>query len=83
MVPIGLLHSPEIVTQQVKFAPGAYFGLAQPSGLPGLDGRVRPARPLRHRLLVADVQRRQSFYETGANTFIVKNETRMPTRSTP
>jgi len=26
MTPIGLLHSPEIVVQQAKFAPGAYSG---------------------------------------------------------
>ena len=58
MVPVGLLHSPEVVTQQAKFAPGAYSGWHSPSRLPDRDGRVGPGRPVRHRLLVGDVHRR-------------------------
>jgi quercetin dioxygenase-like cupin family protein len=75
MIPVGLLHSPEIVTQQAKFAPGAASGW---HGHPGyliatvLSGQlVRYGTDCSSQTFTAG----QSFYETGANTFIVKNET--------
>jgi hypothetical protein len=75
MVPIGLLHSPEIVTQQVKFAPGAFSGWHSHPGYlisTVLSGQlVRYGTDCSSQTFTAG----QSFYETGANTFIVKNET--------
>jgi hypothetical protein len=75
MVPIALLHSPEIVTQQVKFAPGAYSGWHSHPGY--LVSTVVSGQLVRYG---TDCSSQtfgpgQSFYETGANTFIVKNET--------
>ena len=67
MVPIGLLHSPEVVTQQATFAPGCDLRLAHPSRLPDRE-RSSPARSSG----TAPTARRQtftagqSFYETGA-----------------
>jgi hypothetical protein len=75
MVPIALLHSPEIVTQQVTFAPGAYSGWHSHPGY--LLSTVVSGQLVRY---ATDCSSQtfgtgQSFYETGANTFIVKNET--------
>ena len=74
MVPIGVLHSPEIVTQQVKFAPGAYSGWHSHPGY--LLSSVVSGQLVRYG---TDCSSQtfgpgQAFYETGANTFIVKNE---------
>ena len=75
LVPIGVLHSPEIVTQTVKFAPGSYSGWHTHPGFLvstelsgtltkyGTDCSSQSYSP------------GQSWTETGANTFIVKNET--------
>jgi quercetin dioxygenase-like cupin family protein len=75
MVPIGLLHSPEIVTQQVTFAPGAFSGWHSHPGYVTatvVSGQlVRYGTDCSSQTFTAG----QSFYETGANTFIVKNET--------
>jgi quercetin dioxygenase-like cupin family protein len=74
MVPVGLLHSPEIVTQQTKFAPGAFSGWHSHPGY--LTATVVSGQVARYG---ADCSSEtftagQSFYETAANTFIVKNE---------
>jgi len=75
MVPIGVLHSPEIVTQTVKFPPGSYSGWhSHPGYLVStvVSGQLtRYATDCSSQTFAAG----QSFYETGANTFIVKNET--------
>jgi len=74
MVPVGLLHAPEIVTQQAKFAPGAYSGWhSHPGYLTAtvVSGQVvRYATDCSSETFTAG----QSFYETGSKSFIVKNE---------
>ena len=75
MMPVGLLHSPEVVTQQAKFAPGARLGLAQPSRLPD---RRRSSRA-RSSATAPTARRRRSrpasrSTRPRASTFIVKNE---------
>jgi quercetin dioxygenase-like cupin family protein len=74
MVPVGLLHSPEVVVQQAKFAPGSYSGWhAHPGYLTAtvVSGQVvRYGTDCSSQTYAAG----QSFYETGAKTFIVKNE---------
>jgi hypothetical protein len=74
MVPIGLLHSPEIVTQTVKFAPGAYSGWHSHPGY--LVSTVVSGQLTRYATDCSSqtYSAGQSFYETGANTFIVRNE---------
>jgi quercetin dioxygenase-like cupin family protein len=73
MVPIGLLHQPEIVNQQATFAPGAASGWhSHPGYLTStvVSGTViRYATDCSSQTFTAG----QSFYETGASTFIVKN----------
>ena len=75
LVPIGVLHSPEVVTQTVNFPPGASSGWHTHPGFLvsteltgtltkyGTDCSSQAYGP------------GQSWTETGANTFIVKNET--------
>jgi quercetin dioxygenase-like cupin family protein len=75
MLPINVLHSPEIVTQTVKFAPGAYSGWHSHPGF--LVSTVLSGQLTRYG---TDCSAQtfgpgQSFYETGSSTFIVKNET--------
>jgi quercetin dioxygenase-like cupin family protein len=75
MMPVNVLHSPEIVTQTVKFAPGAYSGWHSHPGY--LVSTVLSGQLTRY---ATDCSSQtygpgQSFYETGASTFIVKNET--------
>jgi quercetin dioxygenase-like cupin family protein len=74
MVPVGLLQSPEVVTQQAKFAPGALSGWhSHPGYLTAtvVSGSVvRYATDCSSQTFTAG----QSFYETGASTFIVRNE---------
>jgi quercetin dioxygenase-like cupin family protein len=74
LVPVGLLRSPEIVVQQAKFAPGATSGWhSHPGYLTAtvLSGQViRYATDCSSETLTAG----QSFYETAAKTFAVKNE---------
>ena len=75
MIPIGLLHSPEIVTQTVKFPPGSYSGWHSHPGY--LVSTVVSGQLTRYATDCSSqtFSAGQSFYETGANTFIVKNET--------
>jgi quercetin dioxygenase-like cupin family protein len=75
MMPVSILHSPEIVTQTVKFAPGASSGWHSHPGF--LVSTVVSGQLVRY---ATDCSAQtfgpgQSFYETGASTFIVKNET--------
>jgi quercetin dioxygenase-like cupin family protein len=74
MVPIGLLQAPEIVTQQAKFAPGATSGWHTHPGY--LTGTVVSGQVVRYGTDCSSqtFTAGQSFYETGAKTFIVKNE---------
>jgi quercetin dioxygenase-like cupin family protein len=73
MVPIGLLNSPEVVTQQATFAPGAASGWHTHPGYVTatvVSGSVtRYATDCSSQTFTAG----ESFYETGAATFIVKN----------
>jgi quercetin dioxygenase-like cupin family protein len=75
MMPVGLLHSPEIVTQTVKFAPGAFSGWHSHPGF--LVSTVVSGQLTRYATdcSVQTYGPGQSFYETGSSTFIVKNET--------
>jgi quercetin dioxygenase-like cupin family protein len=74
MVPLGLLHAPEVVTQQARFAPGATSGWhTHPGYLTGtvVSGQVvRYATDCTSQTFTAG----QTFYETGARTFVLKNE---------
>jgi hypothetical protein len=75
LVPVGILHSPEIVTQSVSFPPGSSSGWHTHPGFLvstqltgtltkyGTDCSSQTYNP------------GQSWTETGASTFIVKNET--------
>ncbi len=74
MVPVGVLHSPEIVTQQAKFAPGGFSGWHSHSGY--LTATVVSGQVVRYGPDCSSetFTAGQSFYETAANTFIVKNE---------
>ena len=80
MVPIGLLHQPEIVNQQATFAARRRVRLAQPSRLSDLDGRVRHGHSLRRRLLVADVHRRPVVLRDRGAT---RSSSRTRARRTP
>jgi hypothetical protein len=75
MMPISVLHSPEIVSQTVKFAPGAYSGWHSHPGF--LVSTVVSGTLTRYatNCSAETFGPGQSFYETGASTFIVKNET--------
>jgi quercetin dioxygenase-like cupin family protein len=79
MVPIGLLNSPEVVTQQATFPPGSASGWHSHPGFVTatvVSGSVtRYATDCSSQTFAAG----QSFYETGASTFIVKN----PSTTTP
>ena len=82
MMPIDVLHSPEIVTQTVKFAPGAYSGWHSHPGF--LVSTVTSGQLTRY---ATDCSAEtfgagQSFYETGASTFIIKNESNAPASDT-
>jgi quercetin dioxygenase-like cupin family protein len=74
MVPIGVLHSPEIVVQQAKFPPGAYSGWHAHAGY--LTANVVSGQVVRYGTdcVPHTFSAGQSFYETAANTFTVKNE---------
>ncbi len=74
MVPVGLLHSPTIVTQQTKFAPGGFSGWHSHPGY--LTGTVVSGQVVRYSTDCSSetFSAGQSFYETSANTFIIKNE---------
>jgi len=74
MVPVGLLHSPEVVTQQARFAPGATSGWHSHPGY--VTGTVVSGQVVRYgpdctpETLAAG----QSFYETAAKPFVIRNE---------
>lgn len=74
MVPVGILHSPEIVTQQAKFAPGSFSGWHTHPGY--LTGTVVSGQVVRYApdCSAETFTAGQSFYETAAKTFIIKNE---------
>ena len=75
MMPVGLLSSPEVVTQQTTFAPGATSGWHTHPGY--LTATVVSGQVVRYRnrLLVADVRRPGSrSTRPAAKTFVVKNE---------
>ena len=74
MMAVGLLHSPEVVTQQATFAPGGYSGWHVHPGY--LTGTVVSGQVVRY---AADCSSQtfaagQTFYETSAQPFTVKNE---------
>jgi hypothetical protein len=75
LVPISVLHSPEIVTQTVKFAPGSYSGWHTHPGF--LVSTELSGKLTRYRTdcTSQSYDAGQSWTETSANTFIVKNET--------
>jgi quercetin dioxygenase-like cupin family protein/predicted small integral membrane protein len=74
MVPVGLLHSPEVVTQQAKFAPGATSGWHNHPGY--LTGTVISGQVVRYGTdcSAETFGAGQTFYETAAQTFVIKNE---------
>jgi hypothetical protein len=75
LVPIGVLHSPEIVTQTVKFAPGAYSGWHTHPGFLVSTELTGTLTKYATDCSSQSYQPGQSWTETAANTFIVKNET--------
>ena len=74
LAPIGLLHSPQVVVQQARFAPGAYSGWHVHPGY--LTATVVSGQVVRYRTdcTVETYAAGQSFYETAAHPFTVKNE---------
>ena len=74
LVPVGLLRSAQVVTQQARFAPGATSGWHSHPGY--LTGTVVSGEVVRYATDCSSetFAKGQSFYETGANTFVVKNE---------
>ncbi|HZS24615.1 MAG TPA: cupin domain-containing protein [Gaiellaceae bacterium] len=78
MVPVGLLSKPEIVTQQATFAPGATSGWHTHPGF--LTATVVSGQVVRYGTDCSSTTYAtgQSFYETGAHTFVVKNEGSVP-----
>jgi len=75
LVPIATLHSPEIVTQTVKFAPGAYSGWHTHPGFLVSTELTGTLTKYGTDCSSQSYGAGQSWTETGANTFIVKNET--------
>jgi len=78
MAPVELLNAPEVVTQQTTFAPGATSGWHSHPGY--LTATVVSGQVVRYG---ADCSPQpfaagQSFYETGATAFVVKNEGTTP-----
>ena len=73
MTPVGLLDSPEVVTQQTTFAPGAESGWHSHPGY--LTATVVSGQVVRYGSDCSSqtFNAGQSFYETGAKAFIVKN----------
>jgi quercetin dioxygenase-like cupin family protein len=78
MMPIGLLHSPEVVTQQATFAPGAASGWHTHPGY--VTGTVVSGQIVRYG---TDCSAQtftpcQTFYETAAKTYTIRNESSDP-----
>jgi quercetin dioxygenase-like cupin family protein len=73
MVAVGLLHAPEVVTQQATFAPGASSGWHSHPGY--VTGTVISGQLVRYATNCSPETfgPGQTFYETGASTFVVKN----------
>lgn len=73
MMPVGLLHSPEVVTQTATFAPGGASGWHSHPGY--LTGTVVSGQVVRYGTDCASetFTAGQTFYETAARTFTVKN----------
>jgi quercetin dioxygenase-like cupin family protein len=73
MLPVGVLQSPEVVTQQTTFAPGASSGWHEHPGYltaTVISGQVvRYATDCSSQTYAAG----QTFYETSAQPFTVKN----------
>ncbi len=74
MLPVGMLQSPEVVTQQATFAPGATSGWHSHPGY--LTGTVVSGQVVRYATDCSSqtFSAGQTFYETGAHTFVVKNQ---------
>jgi quercetin dioxygenase-like cupin family protein len=74
MVPVGVLQSPEVVTQQATFAPGGYSGWHSHPGY--LTGTVVSGQVVRYAsdCTSETFSAGQTFYETAAQAFTVKNE---------
>jgi quercetin dioxygenase-like cupin family protein len=74
MLPVGLLKEPEVVTQQATFNPGATSGWHTHPGY--LTATVVSGEVTRYATDCSSqtFDAGQSFYETGAKTFVVKNQ---------
>jgi len=75
LVPIGVLHSPEIVTQTVNFPAGAASGWHTHPGFLVSTELTGTLTKYATDCSSQSYNPGQSWTETGANTFIVKNET--------
>ena len=75
LVPIGMLHSPEIVTQTVNFPAGASSGWHTHPGFLVSTELTGTLTKYATDCSSQSYNPGQSWTETGANTFIVKNET--------
>ena len=75
MVPIGVLHSPEIVTQTVNFPAGAASGWHTHPGFLVSTELTGTLTKYATDCSSQSYNPGQSWTETGANTFIVKNDT--------
>jgi len=78
MVPIGVLHSPEIVTQTVNFPAGAYSGWHTHPGFLVSTELTGTLTKYATDCSSQTYNPGQSWTETGASTFLVKNETNAP-----
>jgi quercetin dioxygenase-like cupin family protein len=78
MVPVGVLQSAEVVTQQTTFAPGAQSGWHTHPGY--LTGTVVSGQIARYGTdcSAQTFSAGQTFYETAARTYIIKNESAEP-----
>lgn len=74
LVPIGVLHSPEIVTQTVNFPAGASSGWHTHPGFLVSTELTGTLTKYGTDCSSQTYDPGQSWTETGANTFIVKNE---------
>jgi quercetin dioxygenase-like cupin family protein len=74
MAPMGLLQSPEVVTQQATFAPGAASGWHTHPGY--LTGTVVSGQVVRYGTdcSAQTFTQGQTFYETAVKTYTIRNE---------
>lgn len=75
MMPIGILHSPEIVTQTVNFPAGAASGWHTHPGFLVSTELTGTLTKYATDCTSQSYGPGQSWTETGANTFVVKNDT--------